>query len=149
MLKELFLKYFKEIDKIRENEIDAGNLDFHRKNELYIKAPQEWETKKNLSEALDKLAGQNIFIFYSDTPCYSSFYELISDRLNSNLIEFTSFFELHSAILNANQDIRLQRKIQNNCSHASIVIVLDISRCPEIVRNAIRQFSNGSLVLID
>ena len=151
-VKELFSNYLKDIQKIREESIDLSNVEFHYKNELRIKLPVIWNTEESLIETIKKISG-NIFVFYSDTSCYRSFYGMCDNILgNSKVTNFVSFYELHSAITNSTQDIRPQQRIARMVGESSIVIVLDIDTCERIasnvVLNAIRQFTNGSLILI-
>jgi len=148
MLTDLFVKYLSDVTSIRSKSIDDNNVQFHRDYELRLKAPPDWCSEGSIIDAIKnkKASFRDVVVIYSDTLCYRKFYNLTS---NNEEIFYASYYELHSAIINASQDIRQQKRIKDKIEDASIVVILEGSHCPDIVLNAIRQFTNGSLIILD
>jgi hypothetical protein len=147
------MRYIDDAFSLRKSNSETeifDNIQFHRKNELRIKCPESWNVKTGLIEAIKekKIPFSKVSIVYSNTFCYRKFYEL-NDFNESSLIGFISYYELHSAIINSPQDIRQQQRLSETINSSSIVIVLDAENCPPIVLNAIRQFTDNILILID
>ena len=138
----MFEKYLNEINALREENVDINNIDFHRKNELWIKVP--WNATESL---IRTLLDKRTFVFYSNTASYNSFYQLLGSDAHDQFT-FTSFYEFHHAIISSQEDIRSQQQIKSEMASASVVVVLDVERCPNVVLNAIRQFTNDCLILI-
>ena len=93
------------IDKLRDDNVDVGNIEFHLVNELRVKVPSSWNSIKNLIEAINNTS---CFVFYSDTNSYRSFHDLAGEN---ERIGYSSFYELHYAIIHSAEDIRFQQKI--------------------------------------
>jgi len=149
ILKDLFVQYLNEVSELRNQELDTNNVQFHNKNELRIKMPQSWSVRQSLFDAFeDQDASRKVFVFYSDTASYRTFDNECQSR-SIDTPHYCSYFELQCAIMNAPHDIRPQQRITQETQEADVVVVLDVSRCADIALNAIRQFTNGSLILID
>ena len=146
-LQDLFVRYLQDAPGLRDTCLDCDNITFHRENELRIKVPDEWDAANDVSAAIEKteLFATSILIFYSDTPNYRA----VEAVFGRNPVKFHSFFELQCAIMDAIQDIRPQQRIAEEIKEANVVIIFDATRCSTVVLDAIRQFTNGSLILID
>lgn len=155
ILESVFVQYFEEYKNIRSDNMDVGNVEFHKKNELKIKTPEQWAIRDDLIDAIVSFSFKsnssipNVYVVYSDTSCYVDFYEKIKQRKISGDLKYGSYFELFYAISSSSQDIRMQQRMKSDIEAASIVVVLDSSKCPDIVLNAVRQFTNGCLVIIE
>ena len=145
-LNDMFLKYLSDSAKFREECIDCGNAEFHNNYELGLKVPIEWDLLRNLISAIETRKVVSVLVFYSDTPSYHNFHDLVRDEPH---YKFCSYYELHCSIMNSTHDIRPQQRITSEIASASLVVVIDSNKCNDIVISAIRQFCNGSLILID
>ena len=139
---ELFVPFLTQSSKNRRDHPDLNNMDFHAEYELRIKLPPEWGIINELRDSVSECSVKEVAVLYSDTECYRK-----SSQLDV-VGKFCSFFELHSVLSTATQNVRPLERIQEMVKKSDLVIVLDVSRCPEIVLNHIRNFANGTLILI-
>lgn len=154
MLKDLFSKYIESAVDFRKTAVDLDNVQFHKSFELKIKAPVSWNAKQDVVDALTlkKVHPSKIAVVYSNTSCYKEFCTIIKDSIDEdtdNEIFFMSYYEFHYAIINSSQDIRLQQRIKDGLGAADVVVVLHSEGCPANILNAIRQFTDGVLIILD
>ena len=151
VVKDLLVQYFNNATQFRNDHIDSDNVSFHRENELKIKVPKSWDVHSRCIEALlESKSRNNVYVLYSGTPCYANFHGLVEQiSKNADYFKYCSFFELQCAIMNSHEDIRLQQRITQEIANSTIVVVLDAGGCTQAVLQAVRQYTNGSLVLIE
>jgi hypothetical protein len=150
-VKELISVYLKDVFSYRSHCLDLDNVAFHQGNELQIKVSGRWYCYDALKESLDENdffdSRNQVYVLYSDTRCYRRICKSLGDFYDR--VSFCSFYELHFAIMNSSQDIRPQKRITQKISESKIVVVLDFTKCTENVLNAIRQFTDGCLILLN
>jgi len=144
-LEELFVRYLKDAQSLRDNCLDCDNISFQRDNELKLKVPKDWEVHGAIKKALSECGILKVLALYSDTPCYRD----IQCVFENDPISYCSFFELQCAIMDSVQDIRPQQRITEQIKESEVVLVFGATRCNPAVRDAIRQFSNGVLIFIE
>lgn len=148
-LKTLFNSYFSEIGALRQQKLDLDNVQFNSQYELRLKVPESWNVNEQLLYAIreSNINFSSMFVFYSDTQSYRKFYDMIESE-SANDVKFRSYFEFYAAIMNSSHDIRGQQAIVSEVGLASVVVVVDVTKCPDLVLNAIRQATDGRLILI-
>ena len=152
ILEPVFVQFFNEAKETRSDNMDLTNTDFHKVNELRIKTPEKWNVRKELVNAISKTHTSsipNVYVVYTDTICYLDFSTIVNSVKLLGDVKYGSCFELFYAITSSSQDIRPQQRMKNDIETSTIVVILESSRCPELVMNAVRQFTNGCLVIVE
>jgi len=143
-LLNLFINYFKDVQKLRKENFEMDNFTFNSEYALRI-CGTNYPLRECLFKAIKEsgIAPSKVFVLYKDTQCYRSAAELIKTD------KFSSYYEYYTAITTSVSDVRLRNKIENGIKESDCVIVLNTKDCYDIVLNMVKSHSNKILVMVE